>query len=212
LKVAAIVPAYNEADRIGPVLTALTKTPVVNQIIVVSDGSTDGTYQVASSVPGVTVVQLEQNVGKGGAMTAGAKHSDADVLLFLDADLIGLKPEHVQQILEPVLKESYPMSIGVFRGGRAITDLAQILMPYISGQRAILRELFLQIPNLDGVRAGVEMAITKYVKSQGLPVRSVVITGVTHPMKEEKLGYWNGVRARARMYMEIVGSLICNRS
>lgn len=204
MKVAAIVPAYNEADRISAVLSVLTQIPTINEVIAVSDGSTDGTYQIASSISGVRAIQLPKNVGKGGAMHAGALQTDAEILIFLDADLIGLKSQHVEDILAPVLSGEAQMSVGVFRGGRIITDLAQIFFPYVSGQRAIRRDLFLKIPCLEEVRSGIEMAITTFVKSQGVPIKDVIITGVTHPMKEQKLGFWQGAKARYRMYAEML--------
>lgn len=208
MKVAAIVPAYNEAHRIAAVLSVLTQMPAVDQVVAVCDGSTDGTPEAAAAVSGIDLVKLETNRGKGGAMCAGAERTDADILVFLDADLIGLRAEHVEQILAPVLSGEAPMSVGVFRGGRFLTDIAQVFVPCISGQRAMRRELFLEVPHLDGVRSGVEMAITRYVQSQKLPVKTVVLSGVTHPMKEEKLGPWRGFVARTRMYWEIARFLM----
>ncbi|GIV04799.1 MAG: hypothetical protein KatS3mg016_0374 [Fimbriimonadales bacterium] len=148
MKVAAIVPAYNEATRIERVLGVLTQCPSLHEIIVVNDGSLDDTatvalqfaqHQATPNTPPVRVINLPVNRGKGGAMFAGATATDADVIIFFDADLIGLKPEHVERILKPVLEGEVAMSIGVFRGGRLSTDMAQILVPYISGQRALLR-------------------------------------------------------------------------
>src|SRR5205814_6371558 len=99
------------------------------------------------------------------------------------------------------------MSVGVFRGGRLATDLSHFLVSYISGQRALHRELFLTIPGVTTSRMGVETAITKYVKARGLRVRNVAMYGVTHPMKEEKLGTLPGFKARMKMYWEIGKSL-----
>jgi hypothetical protein len=99
------------------------------------------------------------------------------------------------------------MTVGVFRGGRLATDLSHFLVSYISGQRALSRELFLAIPAITTARSGVETAITKYVKARGLKVRNVAMYGVTHPMKEEKLGALPGFKARLKMYWEIGKSL-----
>jgi len=207
VKVAAIVPAYNEATRIERVLSVLTQCPTLHEIIVVNDGSLDDTATVAlqfaqrqttSNAPAVRVINLPVNRGKGGAMFAGATATDADVVIFFDADLIGLKPEHVERILKPVLEGEVAMSIGVFRGGRLSTDMAQILVPYISGQRALLRDLFTEIPGIERTRSGVEIALTLHFRRNRYPVAMVTVEGVTHTMKEEKLGW-----ARAKMYAEI---------
>jgi polyisoprenyl-phosphate glycosyltransferase len=206
-RMAVIVPAFNEADRIEAVLQTIRAAPLSLEIIVINDGSQDETAAVARAVEGVRVVDLPENRGKGGAMHLGARATSADLILFLDADLLGLRPEHVVDLLLPVAHGEAEMTVGVFRGGRFWTDLSHFLVCYISGQRALRRELFLSIPEIGSSRSGVETAITRYVKSQGLRVRNVAMQGVTHPMKEEKMGLWRGARARFRMYWEIAQSL-----
>jgi glycosyltransferase involved in cell wall biosynthesis len=202
-RVAAVIPAYNEAGRIGRVLEVLRAIPELSEIIVVSDGSTDGTYEIACNVPGVHAIQLTRNRGKGGAMLAGARHAQADVLLFFDADLIGLTPQHVRDLIAPVCTGDVDMATGIFQGGRWATDLAQYFSPGITGQRAIRRDVFLRIPNLDTVGYGIELAITYYVRHNGYATSRVVIRGVTHPMKEEKLGPVRGTFSRANMYWQM---------
>ncbi len=204
MTVAAIIPAFNEEHRIGAVLTAVTAAGIVSSIIVVNDGSEDGTASAASAVPGVEVVTLAKNGGKGGAMRAGAMQADADILLFFDADLDGLKPQHVRDLLAPVLAGDAAMSMGIFRGGRLWTDMAQFFAPAITGQRAIRRDIFLQIPNLETVGYGIEMAINDYVSRQGLVRKDVILRGVTHPMKEEKLGWAKGAASRVQMYRQML--------
>ena len=203
MKIAAIVPAYNELDRITKVLDAIKAADLIDEIVVVSDGSTDGTYELVAADPTVKAVKLETNAGKGGAMRAGAMNTDADVVLFLDADLVGMDGDKVDSIVRPVADGQADMSIGIFKGGRGITDMAQVIMPFISGQRAMRRDTFLTIPKIDDTRSGVESAITKYFKARGLRVKAVQLAGCTHTMKEEKLGVLKGFAARMRMYRDI---------
>lgn len=203
MKVAAIVPAYNEADRLSSVLDALDAASLVNETIVVNDGSTDNTYDVAGLYPAVRRLDLPRNLGKGGAMYVGALSTDADILLFLDADLRGIIGQQIDSIIRPVKDNELEMCIGVFRGGRKLTDWAQIIAPYISGQRAMRRQVFLDIPGIDSVRSGVEVAMTKYFRMNRLKIGTVTLTGCTHVMKEEKMGWVRGFAARLRMYYEI---------
>ena len=204
MTVTAIIPAYNEEHRIAAVLTTLTAAAAVGSIIVVNDGSTDGTAAAVQAFPRVELITLASNQGKGGAMRAGAMHSDADILLFFDADLIGLTPAHVQDLLAPVCSGDAAMAMGIFRGGRLWTDMAQFFAPAITGQRAIQRDIFLQIPDLESVGYGIELAINEYVHRQGLIRRDVILRGVTHPMKEEKLGWVRGAASRVRMYRQML--------
>src|SRR5579862_3910056 len=101
------------------------------EIIVVSDASSDRTAIVARTFDGVTVLELPFNTGKGGAMAAGAKATDADIIAFVDADLTGLRPDHVDLIIRPILDDRCDMCIGVFRGGKFWSDTAQRISPYI---------------------------------------------------------------------------------
>lgn len=208
MKIAAILPAYNEAARVASVARVVVRCPSIDEVIVVNDGSTDNTADVVRAIPGVRLVNLPKNLGKGGAMTAGVAATNAKLLVFLDADLIGLRCEHVESLIEPVRTGKYQMAVGRFRGGRKLTDWAQRLTPNISGQRAIRRDVFVQIPDLVTARYGVEMAITRYCHRWRVPSLTVWITGVTHPMKEEKLGFLRGLLSRAKMYFQILDTLL----
>ncbi|MDI9456409.1 MAG: glycosyltransferase family 2 protein [Bacillota bacterium] len=204
MDVAAIVPAYNEEKTIGAVLEVLTKCRLINEVIVVSDGSTDDTVKIALQFDGVQVVELPENRGKGGAMKAGLEQTAAEIVLFLDADLIGLTEDHVNALLQPVLENQALMSLGVFEKGRIATDLAQKVAPYLSGQRALQRDLLSDLSDLDLTRFGVEVALHRYMEENKIPVALVNLPDLSHLMKEEKLGLWKGLAARGKMYWEII--------
>ncbi|WP_418790190.1 glycosyltransferase family 2 protein [Phosphitispora sp. TUW77] len=202
MKSAVIIPAYNEEQTIGKVIEVVKQVPFIEETIVISDGSTDNTADVARLL-GAKVITLEQNLGKGGAMMVGVNNTSADVVLFLDADLLGLQPLHVVDLLLPVLEGRAEMTVGIFEHGRLATDLAQFFAPYLSGQRAVKRQLFRQISNLEMSRYGVEVAMTRFAKSAGISVLEVELRDMTHVMKEEKMGVVRGFVARLKMYWEI---------
>lgn len=207
MNVAAIVPAYNEEQTIGVVVEALLRCPLIQEVIVVSDGSTDGTVEVAKK-HSVRVLDLEENVGKGGAMKAGAKATTCAVLLFIDADLVGLKSEHIENLLKPVLSGQTAMSIGVFSEGRRSTDLAQKIAPSLSGQRAVKKDLFDAVPKLEHSRFGVEVALTRYAEHNEIDIVRVPLPALSQIMKEEKLGFVQGFCARLRMYWDIIWDIL----
>ena len=85
--VSIIIPAYNEADRIGDTVAAVLRFAGVREVVVVDDGSPDGTAQVATDAGASSVLVNEKNLGKGRSLMRGVEASSGGVLLFLDADL-----------------------------------------------------------------------------------------------------------------------------
>jgi glycosyltransferase involved in cell wall biosynthesis len=210
MKVAAVIPAFNEESRIRSVLEAVTRAKLPAEIIVVNDGSTDRTAEVASRVAGVRVLNLPKNMGKGAAMAAGVRATNADVIVFIDADLAGLRPNHVDDIVRPVIN-GCDMCVGVFRRGKFWSDAAQVLAPYISGQRAVRRDLIDQISWLDECRLGAEVTINTVARKRKMRIRRVVLNGVTHSTKERKFGFAKGTAQRAKMYAEIGKAMVKTR-
>jgi glycosyltransferase involved in cell wall biosynthesis len=207
MSVVAIIPAYNEEKTIGEIIETLKSVKAIDRIIVVSDASTDRTAQVARNYE-AEVIELDKNRGKGGAIKAGFDKTWEDVLLFIDADLIGLRPHHVMDLIQPIIDKEADMTIGVFEKGRFATDFAQKVAPFLSGQRAVSREIFKEISDLEFTRYGIEMALTKYVESSNLKAKKVTLKDVTHIMKEEKLGLIKGFTARMKMYLDIIKYIV----
>lgn len=207
MHVAAVIPAYNEETTIAEIVQVLKQCDEVSEIIVVDDGSEDHTAERAREA-GARVIGHPCNMGKAHAMKTGVDSTQASVLLYLDADLIGLSPAHVRALLRPVLEGEADMTVGIFDDGRVATDLAQIVAPYLSGQRAIRREvmeeLFRMAPDADLCGYGIEVALNRHVREQGYRVVEVPLEEMSHRMKEEKMGLVRGVKARLKMYYEIL--------
>ncbi len=206
---AVVVPAFNEAEGVAKVVAAALSSEV-GPVWVVDDGSTDGTADIARAA-GARVLELGRNVGKGGALLAAAQTLDADVLVLLDADLVGLEPSHVRALAEPVLSGHADMTRGVFRGGRWRTTAAQLLTPQLNGQRALRRTSFLAVPGIGASRYGVEVVIGEHARRGGWRCRDVALEGVSQIMKEEKRGWLAGLSTRASMYRDILRALLHGR-
>ena len=115
---AVVIPAKDEADRIGATVTAVLKLPGVDLVMVVDDGSSDETGRVARAA-GARVVRHSRNRGKAAAMESGAEAVrllDEDAprhLLFLDADL-GETAEAALPLIAPVRAGEADMTIAAF--------------------------------------------------------------------------------------------------
>ncbi len=206
MKISVIIPAYNEEATIAEVIKTVKQVPIINSIIVVSDGSTDRTVEIANSLK-VNVFEMKKNIGKGGAIKKGFEKTDSEILLFLDADLIGLNTQHIYSLVNPIIKDLTDMTVGIFSKGRLLTDLSQMIMPFLSGQRAMKREIIDLIHDLDLLKYGLEVAINKVVKKHDYRVTKVKLINLTQLLKEEKYGIVEGAKQRLQMYLDIVKQL-----
>ncbi len=209
MSVAAIVPAYNEAQTIQEVVRILKLSPLLDEVIVVSDGSTDRTADIARSA-GATVFELSENGGKGAAMLYGVHHTDAEIIFFADADLLGFTVDHVEQLVLPVLSGSRVMNVGLRDRGVIMTRFQSIL-PLISGERAMKRQVIEGIPPEFLQRFMVETALNYYCQSRHLPYGTVFLSGLTIRRKYEKVGWKEGVVQYIRMAIQILTAMITVR-
>jgi glycosyltransferase involved in cell wall biosynthesis len=105
VKVSIIIPVFNEAATIQQVLARVRSSPIEKEIIVVDDGSTDGTRDLlaAERADGAKVVLHERNQGKGAAIRTGLQHATGDYVLIQDADL-EYDPADYDALLRPILR------------------------------------------------------------------------------------------------------------
>jgi glycosyltransferase involved in cell wall biosynthesis len=100
--VSVIIPVLNESARVASVVRLALRSPLVGEVIVVDDGSIDGTPELAEAA-GARVV-TSTLLGKGASMEDGLLAAQHDTLLYLDGDLAGLSDDLVERMTEPVLK------------------------------------------------------------------------------------------------------------
>jgi glycosyltransferase involved in cell wall biosynthesis len=206
--VAAIIPAYNESENLGGVLDVLRQVSGLSQIIVVDDGSQDDTAEVVrqSAVNDLRIrlIQHLRNRGKGQTIFTGVTATQAPVLLLLDADLINLKPQHIESLIEPVLSGAADMTVGLFRAGHLNTDFAHWITPWLSGQRCLNTDLIQHIFPEAAAGYGFKTALTITARQQHTRTRIVFLNGVWHPPSEFHRGLWKGLGRRLRMYGHII--------
>ena len=104
MNLSVVIPVYNEVENIEEILKRVQSTKAVKEIIVVDDGSKDGTRAVLQKLDGkkkVCVILHERNQGKGAAVVTGLKAAKGDVLLIQDADL-EYDPRDYAILLQPI--------------------------------------------------------------------------------------------------------------
>jgi Glycosyl transferase family 2 len=227
--VAVVIPARNESDRIAATVAGATRLPGVDIVVVVDDGSTDGTAAVAERA-GATVIRHPRNRGKAAAMETGAEavrllengqgRSAAHHLLFLDGDL-GESAEHAGPLAEPVLAGDADMTIAVFsnrvrHGGHGLVvglsgagiERATGFRPAqpLNGQRCLTRAAFTAaLPLASGW--GAETGLTIDLLRAGLRVREVEV-----PLAHRATGSdWHSQLHRARQLADVARALAVRR-
>jgi glycosyltransferase involved in cell wall biosynthesis len=211
-EIGVIVPAFNEEKSIGSTITALKKLPVIDRILVVDDGSTDRTSQIAVAA-GAEVLTLEKNSGKAKAMQKGYEALSCSVLVFIDADL-GESAVETIKLIKPVCMGKaeaviarFPMTPG--KGGFGfvkklsrwgLTLITGRTVPSVlSGQRAFLRRV-LSSESFNYSGFGIEFGMTADLLIKGIDILEVDVT-----MKHRTTGRdFRGFAHRYRQFKDIL--------
>lgn len=144
-KVSIVIPVFNEASTVSRIISEVLKSDVLGlkkEIIVVNDGSTDGTSKILSKIksPQLKIITSRRNKGKGYALRTGFKHSTGDIIIVQDADL-EYSPKEFPKLLKPIINNKSKVVYGsrelsgknihsslIFHaGGKLVTFITNIL-------------------------------------------------------------------------------------
>lgn len=214
-----VIPVYNEARWVGEVVRRVQAAPIGKEIIVVDDGSTDGTADVLATLTeeNVRIVSLAQNRGKGSALREGFARARGDVVLIQDADL-EYDPGDYPRLLSPLWEGNADVVYGWRRGegaraflsawhraaNRALTELSNFftglrLRDMETGLKAFRREVLAGL-DLRWARFGFEPEFTAQV-ARGRRWRVAEV-----PVSYRGRSYAEGKKIRARDAWE---ALLC---
>ncbi|MFT3689984.1 glycosyltransferase family 2 protein [Paenirhodobacter sp.] len=198
LPVTCVIPAFNEAPRIAAVLRSVVGHPAIAEVVVVDDGSSDGTAEVTRGIKGARLIALPQNRGKSWAVSVGIEEARHDHILLLDSDLIGLGPAALDALIAPVREGRSDVSISL--RGNAPWPWRAIGLDYISGERVVPKR-FLGTPGALRAlpRFGLEVDMNRRLIAERARIAVVRWPEVASPWKGAKRGRWQGIRADARM-------------
>ena len=203
--VSVIIPAHNEEDNISNTLDVTASADLLDEVIVVSDGSTDKTAEVANKYPHARVIDLKKNLGKGRAMQKGVEAAKGGVIVFLDADLKGFKLSHLDSIIKPVKDREVVMCT-------ACRDKATLeknfkyrtKWPLIAGERAMRRSVWEQVPKRYKRGYMIETSLNCFCRFKGQQRGSVFCPGLGILSKKEK---WEEQRAK-KLWRKMVFQII----
>lgn len=195
MKLSIIIPVFNEVQTVGKIIALVKKEslPGINkEIIVIDDGSNDGTKQVINKQTGIKKVFLKKNQGKGAAIRFGLKQATGDYILIQDADL-EYSPADIQLLLNPIINHQAE----VVYGSRFLGPHRNMLFWHLLGNKflSLVTNLFYNttisdmevgyklIPKklfdslkLTENRFGFEPEITSKILKQGIRIYEVPIS------------------------------------
>ncbi len=216
VRVAVLIPAFNEEELIGDTVGAALAMPGIDEVVVIDDGSDDQTPFVAYDA-GARVIQLENNSGKGAALKAGLAETEADIYLMIDADL-GTCAAETHALLEPIVANHADMSIAILRapadhkgGFGLVKKLAawgirkyggKIVTAPISGQRAIRRQVLDDVGGFES-GFGVEVGLTIDALRKGYQIVEVPLP-LTHRVTGRDL---SGFLHRGRQFRDVARAI-----
>ena len=138
-KITCIIPAYNEALHIAHIVQIVSRHPLIHEVIVVDDGSDDGTLEIVRGFHGIHLISLHENHWKSSAVQAGLKQANTEYIMLLDADLEGLRESDISELISPIWDDHASMTISLRKDTPLIWRLFGI--DYTSGERVFKRSL-----------------------------------------------------------------------
>lgn len=203
-KISCIIPTYNEGPRIAKVLEAVHGHPMVNEIIVVNDGSKDDTREIVGRFNGVKLISHEKNIGKSKAVAHGLIESSGDIIILLDADLIGLTPRYISDLIEPVISGKADVAISIRENSLLIFRMFGL--DFVSGERVFHKELVADhtedIQKL--ANFGLETYLNRLIIKNGCRIQIVSLKNLISPRKFIKTGFVSGIRGDYLMIKDIL--------
>jgi len=195
MKTTAIICVFNEEATIRNVVIKVADY-FFDEVIVINDGSRDKTDEILKEINRLydfKYIVLPDNKGKGYAMATGIENANSEIIVFIDADLSNLTEEHFSQLLTPVFNKEADMVLGL--PSETLINYSVNPFKSLTGERVLLRnDILTIIDKMKNSRFGVEILINLYYQSEGKTVKYVLLKGLKHPIKFEKVSKQQAVK------------------
>ncbi len=204
-----IIPAHNESETVEAVsIACLQAAEEIGRnctVTVVADHCSDNTRKLAESAGARVIERNGASPSKSQAVQEGIRSTTNETIALVDADVIGLRAEHLTNLARPILLNQVALSVGVIDYGSVLSPLVR-RFPWSSGQRVIRRNKFdWEDSRLDGY--ALEILMDESIGLSRGFVYSTILTGVRHHNKYRKSSVVDGLQANLRMWRSIATSM-----
>lgn len=214
-KIVAVIPVYNEVDKIYDTVISVKKISLINKIIVVDDGSNDGTIEKIKDLD-VDIIVLDKNHGKGHAIKVAIQNLDFDYLVLVDGDL-GVSAIEISKLINPVIKNKADFTIAKFssskKGGFGLVKklakygvyflTGKMIKTSLSGQRVYKKEVINKISYIPD-NYGIEVAMTICALNKGYRLLEVDVDMSHRETGRDLVGFLH----RGKQFIDILYTLL----
>ena len=214
-RITSIISVFNEEETVKNVIISLLNCELIDEIIVVNDGSTDGTSKILNQLPEshqFRYIKFDKNKGKSYAMVAGVENSTGEIIVFADADIMGLNCEHIKKLISPLVSNQADMVIGRRLSEKSPkVDITGPIDVWLGGERACYKKDILPIiDRMSKTKYGVETLLNLYYKSKNKKIKIVKLDGLIHLKKYEKYRFDTAALNYTKASLQIVSTIAVN--
>ena len=214
-RITSIISVFNEEETVKNVIISLLNCELIDEIIVVNDGSTDDTSKILNQLSEshqFRYVKFDKNKGKSYAMVAGIENSTGEIIVFADADIMGLNCEHIEKLIFPLVSNQADMVIGRRLSEKSPkVDITGPIDVWLGGERACYKKDI--SPIINGMRKtkyGVETLLNLYYKSKNKKIKIVKLDGLIHLKKYEKYRLNTAALNYTKVSLQIINTVAVN--
>jgi len=202
MKISCIVPVYNEASRVGAVLDVLVGCELLDEVIVVNDGSTDNSEEILKKRKGIKLISYHKNEGKSHAMRIGLEESKNDWVMTIDSDLEGLNRKNIEALIAPI--NSYKSNFAMTLRKNSLGIFKFFKLDFVSGERIFKKSMIKDLNDLEKLPGfGLEVFLNKIIIENQMKFMVVNWPNVVTPRKSVKFGFWAGIKGDFKMILQI---------
>ncbi|HEC64150.1 MAG TPA: glycosyltransferase family 2 protein [bacterium] len=207
-KISCVIPAYNEGDRIGFVLSVIEEIDLFTDIVLVNNNSEDHTLDVMrhweKRDSRIKVINNKTNVGKTNSVIRGINMAKGELIVLLDADILSIEKKDIEKLIEPLIKGDYSMAVIERRGSRRAFFGGTGIMRLLGGERAFWKKDFLKINFHDDDQYILGTKLNLYLINKQRKIKSIYREKVDVEVQFVKKGALKAWISYLKMYREVV--------